>query len=62
MMHNGEELIGLLMVHVDDLQYCGNCRKYEDAIVKLKVEISLTEKSGEFVYCGKKVIQEKGGI
>ena len=29
---------------------------------KLKAEITLTEKTGDFVYCGKKVIQDKDGI
>ena len=62
MMHDGKELIGLLMVHVDDLLYCGNGKKYEDTMNKLKAEVTLTEKTGDFVYCGKKVIQDKDGI
>ena len=31
-------------------------------MTKLKAEITLTEKTGDFVYCGKKVIQDKDGI
>ena len=31
MMHEGKELIGLLMVHVDDFLCCGDGKKYEDA-------------------------------
>ena len=62
MMHDGEELVGLLMVHVDDLLYCGSGKKYEGAMNRLKAEITLTEKTGDFVYCGKKVTQDKDGI
>ena len=40
MTHDGAVLMDLLMVHVDDLLYCGDGKKYKDAMTKLKDEMS----------------------
>ena len=52
-----DNLVGLLLSHVDDTFSGGEGAYYEEQMQKLAVKIKLTFKKGTFRFCGKNVVQ-----
>ena len=55
-------LLGVVLSHVDDL-LCGGCQQALDSIMSLEKELGFgSVERDSFVYCGKKVSQDKNGV
>ena len=63
MWHKNDQLIGILVCHVDDFTYCGTNQFHTEVIEKLKKTFKISsEDSSCFKYLGLQVVQKDSGI
>ena len=58
-LHDGDDWVGIMITHVDDLLYAGSGPVYEKAMNAIKEDFKLKENTGTFTFCGKQIIQDE---